>query len=267
MTELKILPLRRRGCCQRTGSRPSAGIGGRHQTTATFSTFQHALGVVDFNICGDRAACRIAPARFLLLLLLASWSLEVVSWFARLHSYLRGCGLDPRQVRGKIAALKTNVEREAFSRSLGWEIATLPRNIATCTKKLARNTHGEQLADLRRATCAEQPAKNILHTEFAQGNLHKATCVQAHRDRRADLRRATCTEQIAYTVLRAASWSARLHSLLILAKLHLHSARPADSSANYVEHTYVSGLVIIAAEGSLTKYGVNMLSGHSSSIF
>ena len=105
--------------------------------------------------CGDHA-CRCGAARGFWLWLLATWSLEVVSWFAQLLSERI-----PAAPAQKLQLSSTQAVRKAHPRSSG--TCNLRRALpqsnlhgATCTKRL------------HRPTCA-----GILHRPLGSCNLHR----------------------------------------------------------------------------------------------
>lgn len=63
--------------------------------------------------------------------------------------------------------------------------------LQTCVEQLAQSACSEQRAKApAQSTSEEQLAENVLRAEFAQGNLHKATC--AEHSAKMDVQ--TCTE-------------------------------------------------------------------------
>ena len=117
-------------------------------------------------------------------LLLASWSLEVVAWSARLLSESRGHGFDPRLVRGSFSRQKSQLlsANVVHGRSSGWKIETFKYNL-----------RGVQSCS---SGCIMELFKQKTSVRSTSRKLRQHLC-RATFTERCRLRRATCAKQIA----------------------------------------------------------------------
>ena len=164
-------------CGDRRGRFQAAGdfcdfCGGRQKAEdfGLFATCYPRINSLRLSLCS-----RCGPVRMLQLLLLASWSLDLVSWFALV---MARSWVDPCRAIAKIAGLKCKKHTQSV----------LPQP----------QTWGQQLAQdiLRRYLC--RPSQGNLHRARAQSNLHMA-CRKACRKA---LAQGTCDAQLGQNALR-----------------------------------------------------------------